>query len=101
MLDGRALQALEPALSERLAGGLLVAGGNVDNRRLCKALEIAVRRAGVTLELLWSEYQQAVADGGTGRRAYQYSQFCELYRGYRKKLSPVMRSPRCLPSIRS
>ena len=50
-----------------------------------------LRRAGVTLELLWTEYQQAVADGGTGRRAYQYSQFCELYRAYKKKLSPVMR----------
>jgi transposase len=50
-----------------------------------------LRRAGVTLELLWTEYQQAVADGGSGRKGYQYSQFCELYRAYRKKLSPVMR----------
>ena len=31
-------------------GGLLVPGGNVDNRRLCRALEIAVRRAGVRIE---------------------------------------------------
>lgn len=50
-----------------------------------------LRRAGVTLELLWSEYQQAVVDGGTGSKAYQYSQFCELYREYRKKMSPSMR----------
>jgi transposase len=50
-----------------------------------------LRRAGVTLELLWTEYQQAVVDGGSGLRAYQYSQFCELYRAYLKKLSPVMR----------
>jgi transposase len=54
-------------------------------------VHMELRRAGVTLELLWSEYQQAVADGETGRRAYQYSQFCELYRAYKKTLSPVMR----------
>jgi transposase len=48
-------------------------------------------RAGVTLELLWTEYMEAVAEGGSGRRPYQYSQFCELYREYKKKLSPVMR----------
>jgi transposase len=50
-----------------------------------------LHRAGVTLELLWTEYLQAVADGGSGRKPYQYSQFCELYREYKKKLSPVMR----------
>jgi transposase len=54
-------------------------------------VHMELRRAGVTLELLWSEYQQAVADGGSGQRPYQYSQFCELYRAYKKKLSPVMR----------
>jgi len=50
-----------------------------------------LHRAGVTLECLWTEYQQAVVDGGSGRKAYQYSQFCDLYRGYKMKLSPVMR----------
>ncbi len=50
-----------------------------------------LHRAGVTLELLWTEYMQAVAEGGSGRKPYQYSQFCELYREYKKKLSPVMR----------
>jgi transposase len=50
-----------------------------------------LRRAGVTLELLWAEYQQAVVDGGSGLRPYQYSQFCELYREYKRKQSPVMR----------
>jgi glycine oxidase len=49
-LDPKALNELEPALSKKLEGGLLVPGGNVDNRRLCRALEIAVRRAGVTIE---------------------------------------------------
>ncbi len=50
LLDAKQLCALEPALSPDLAGGLLVPGGNVDNRRLCKALEIAARRAGVQIE---------------------------------------------------
>ena len=50
LLDPRGLRDLEPSLSPSLPGGLLVAGGNVDNRRLCRALEIAVRRAGVRIE---------------------------------------------------
>ncbi len=50
LLDPKQLRELEPALSANLAGGLLVPGGNVDNRRLCKALEIAARRAGVQIE---------------------------------------------------
>ena len=54
-------------------------------------VHLELRRAGVTLELLWTEYQQAVADGGTGQKAYQYSQFCELYAAYRTTLSPSMR----------
>jgi transposase len=54
-------------------------------------VHMELRRAGVTLELLWTEYLQAVADGGSGRRPYKYSQFCELYREYKKRLSPVMR----------
>ncbi|MBV9580627.1 MAG: glycine oxidase ThiO [Chloroflexi bacterium] len=48
-LDGHQLRELEPGLGPHLPGGLLVAGGNVDNRRLCRALEIAVRRAGVLI----------------------------------------------------
>jgi glycine oxidase len=50
VLDPAALHDLEPALSAQLPGGLLVPGGNVDNRRLCRALEIAARRAGVRVE---------------------------------------------------
>jgi transposase len=44
-----------------------------------------MRRAGVTLQLLWMEYLAANPGG------YRYSQFCEHYNRYRKKLSPVMR----------
>jgi glycine oxidase len=49
-LDRSGLDSLEPGLGPTIAGGLLVPGGNVDNRRLCRALEIAVRRAGVRVE---------------------------------------------------
>ena len=54
-------------------------------------VHLELRRTGVTLELLWTEYQQAVAESGSGLRPYQYSRFCELYRAYAKKLSPTMR----------
>jgi glycine oxidase len=50
LLDATELHALEPALGPQLLGGLLVSGGNVENRRLCRALEIAARRAGVRIE---------------------------------------------------
>jgi transposase len=50
-----------------------------------------LRRVGVTLELLWTEYQEAVAQHGDGARPYQYSQFCDLYKTFRRKLSPSMR----------
>src|SRR5690349_9351491 len=48
-LDGDQLRELEPSLSSGVVGGLLVSGGNVDNRRLCRALELAARRAGVAI----------------------------------------------------
>lgn len=49
-----------------------------------------LRRAGVTLQLLWLEYQEAVANAGAAR-PYQYSQFCDLYAAFRKRLAPSMR----------
>ena len=49
-LDRADLSQFVPSLSPSVAGGLLVPGGNVDNRRLCRALEIAARRAGVIIE---------------------------------------------------
>jgi len=44
-----------------------------------------LRRKGVTLRLLWREYRDSQPDG------YGYSQFCELYRQWNKRLSPCMR----------
>lgn len=44
-----------------------------------------IKRPGVTLYLLWLEYLEAHPEG------YRYTQFCELYRRWAKKLHPCMR----------
>jgi transposase len=44
-----------------------------------------LKKHNVTLRLLWEEYREAHPDG------YSYSQYCELYRQYVKKLDPPMR----------
>jgi len=46
-----------------------------------------LRRTGVTLQLLWSEYVAAAK----GEETYQYSQFCARYLEWRAKLDVVMR----------
>ena len=46
-----------------------------------------LKRPGVTLYLLWMEYLENYPDG------YRYSQYCDLYRRWRKKLNPSMRQP--------
>lgn len=48
-----------------------------------------LRRDGVTLQLLWGEYQAAAQ--GAGRRPYQYSQFCDLYADWRGQRRLSMR----------
>jgi len=44
-----------------------------------------LRKRGVTLILLWREYREVHPDG------LCYTQFCEHYRDYAKKLAPVMK----------
>ncbi len=44
-----------------------------------------LRKAGVTLSLLWEEYRASHPDG------YGYSRFCDLYRAWKGKLNPTMR----------
>ena len=44
-----------------------------------------MRRVGVNLMVLWEEYRLAEPAG------YGYSRFCDLYREFEKRLSPVMR----------
>lgn len=50
-----------------------------------------LHRTGVTLQLLWAEYQESVGARGDGSKPYQYSQFCELYGAWRVRLKPSMR----------
>lgn len=49
------------------------------------AVHRELARKGVTLALLWEEYKSAHPDG------LQYSQFCERYRGYARRLDLTMR----------
>jgi len=49
------------------------------------AIHEELKRKGVTLQLLWHEYNEVQSDG------YSYSQYCELYRQWKKKLSVSMR----------
>ena len=44
-----------------------------------------LKRAGVTLQLLWGEYREQNPSG------YGYSQYCELYREWKGRLTPTMR----------
>jgi len=44
-----------------------------------------LKRPGVTLQILWEEYSKAQPD------AYSYSRYCQLYREFRRKLTPSMR----------
>ena len=44
-----------------------------------------LRRVGVTLQLLWHEYSEVHLEG------YRYSQFCERYRRWARRLKPSMR----------
>jgi Homeodomain-like domain len=49
------------------------------------ALAREFRRPGVNLTVLWEEYRAVHSD------AYGYSRFCDLFREFERRLSPVMR----------
>ena len=51
----------------------------------CAALHLEMRRPGVTLALLHVEYRGAHPDG------LRYTAFCDRYRAWQKRQSPVMR----------
>jgi len=48
-------------------------------------VHVELRRPHVTLMLLWLEHREAFPDG------HSYSQFCELYRRWRRRVDVVMR----------
>jgi transposase len=49
------------------------------------ALVREMKRPGVTLAILWEEYNEVHP------QAYRYSRFCELFREFERRLSPTMR----------
>ena len=49
------------------------------------ALASELKRPGVNLTVLWEEYRAIYPD------AYRYSRFCDLFREFERRLSPVMR----------
>ena len=51
----------------------------------CAYIYRELKRDGVALQLLWEEYVQVHPSG------YRYTQFCELYRQWAKRLRPSMR----------
>lgn len=57
----------------------------------CAWVHREMRRKGVTLQLLWVEYRDAARHDAAGRRPYQYSQFCERYKQFHKRVDASMR----------
>ena len=51
----------------------------------CAHIHRELKRDGVTLQLLWEEYAQVHPHG------YRYTQFCEIYRQWARRLRPSMR----------
>jgi len=74
-------QAIEALLYPSVNNGILLKRSMPSMDYLYREL----KRKSVTLNLLWYEYKQANPDG------YQYSRFCELYRGWVKKLDVSLR----------
>jgi transposase len=76
----------EDALERRLFGR---AGPPTGQRRRIEpdwaALAGELKRPAVTMTILWEEYRETHPDG------YGYSRFCDLLRGFERRLTPVMR----------
>lgn len=76
----------DEALELRLFGR---AGAPTGQRRRVEpdwaALARELKRPGVTMTILWEEYREAHPEG------YGYSRFCDLLRGFERRLTPVMR----------
>ncbi len=76
----------DEVLEQRLFGR---AGFATGQRRRAEpdwaALARELKRPGVTMMILWEEYREINQEG------YGYSRFCDLLRGFERRLSPVMR----------
>ena len=63
-VEGSAVRSAEPSLGPTVIAALLRPGGQIDNRRLCRSLEVANRRAGVTL-IYGAAVTEILRDGDT------------------------------------
>ena len=76
----------DEALETRLFGRIGITQGQ---RRRAEpdwaALARELKRPGVTMSILWEEYREVHPE------AYGYSRFCDLLRGFERRLTPVMR----------
>jgi glycine oxidase len=72
VVQGAALRDAEPALGPAVVAGLLRPGGQIDNRRLVRALEVANRRAGVK-QVTGAAVTEVMQEGGkiTGVRTLE------------------------------
>jgi transposase len=76
----------DAALEERLfARSGLKPGRRAHSEPDWAVLARELKRPGVNLMVLWEEYRASHPDG------YGYSRFCDLYREFERRLSPVMR----------
>ena len=76
----------DEVLEQRLFGRAAIAAGQ--RRRIepdWADLARELKRPGVTMMVLWEEYREAHREG------YGYSRFCDLLRGFERRLTPVMR----------
>ncbi|MEJ1177177.1 hypothetical protein WA845_23285 [Agrobacterium sp. CMT1] len=48
-------------------------------------IAVELKKPGVTLTILWEEYRTIYPDG------YGFSRFCDLFRGFERRLTPTMR----------
>lgn len=79
-------EAIDEVLELRLFGRAGIAPGQ--RRRVepdWAALARELKRPGVSMTILWEEYREAHPGG------YGYSRFCDLLRGFERRLTPVMR----------
>ena len=72
----------DAALEARLFPRAAPAAGRA--RPDCAYIHRELKRDGVTLQLLWEEYAQVHPSG------YRYTQFCEIYRQWARRLRPSM-----------
>ena len=81
---------LPPGMDEAQLEARLFGGQNKPASKFAQpdfpVIHQELKRKGVTLQLLWSEYAEA-----HGERAYRYSQFCFHYQRWRKRQKRSMR----------